>query len=284
VRRATKSESPKSKNQTKTCFVICPIGKEGSEQREWSDTVINEIIRPVAETHFQYHVFRADEIPAPGTITRQIVEHLISSELVIADLSFNNPNVFYELAVRHVTRKPYIQMINQKESIPFDAGAIRTIQFNTDIKYANKAKRELEIQISAIECGEFKIDNPIGDAIDLMSLKNSDSPENYQIATLVKSMSEIQSQLFSLTQNIENRSNRDFWSLRKDASNDPYEYARQKAMEATQIQSELDELNHAFIVAKQCKTPKTELDRLQHCILEKEREFKRHMRGYDTIA
>ena len=44
-------------------------------------------------------------------ISRQIIEHIMHARLVIADLSFHNPTVFYELALRHMTGKPTIQVI-----------------------------------------------------------------------------------------------------------------------------------------------------------------------------
>ena len=45
--------------------------------------------------------------------TGQVVEHLLQSGLVIADLSFHNPNVFYELALRHAAGKPTVHVIRR---------------------------------------------------------------------------------------------------------------------------------------------------------------------------
>ena len=47
---------------SKICFIICPIGKEDSKEREWSDTVIDEIIKPIAEEKFGYSVLSAKDI------------------------------------------------------------------------------------------------------------------------------------------------------------------------------------------------------------------------------
>jgi len=51
-------------------------------------------------------VIRADKISEPGIITTQIIGHIVDAELVIADLTDKNPNVFYELAIRHAIRNP----------------------------------------------------------------------------------------------------------------------------------------------------------------------------------
>ena len=50
----------------------------------------------------------------PGSITTQIVDQILTAALVVADLTGHNANVLYELAIRHVVRKPVVQLI-QKE-------------------------------------------------------------------------------------------------------------------------------------------------------------------------
>lgn len=116
-----------------TCFYITPIGGAGSEARKHSDLFLGSIIEP-AVFPFGLKVIRADGIDKPGVITRQIIEYILKSRLVIADLSFHNPNVFYELALRHAIRLPIVQIVRQSDNIPFDINQMRTIHIdNTDI-------------------------------------------------------------------------------------------------------------------------------------------------------
>jgi hypothetical protein len=106
-------------DEKKLCFVIAQIGDPGSLTRKHSDQVLRHILKPAAEP-LGYVVQRAAEIPEPGTITRQVIERLLDAPLVVADLSERNPNVFYELAIRHMIRKPLVQLIKSSEQIPFD--------------------------------------------------------------------------------------------------------------------------------------------------------------------
>lgn len=77
---------------------------------------------------------RADGISKPGLITGQVMDHVSRAALVVADLSFGNPNVYYELALRHATRKPVVQLIRTSDKLPFDVGQYRTVQIDmTDI-------------------------------------------------------------------------------------------------------------------------------------------------------
>src|SRR5947208_2310140 len=86
----------------KTCFVISPIDKPDTPIRARADMLLTYIIKRVLEKpEFGYDVRRADEIQQPGLITRQILETVYLADLVVADLTGHNPNVFYELAVRH---------------------------------------------------------------------------------------------------------------------------------------------------------------------------------------
>jgi hypothetical protein len=112
-----------------TCFVISQVGKADSQDRVHADQVFNHIISP-ATSALDIATQRADHIEETGSISSQILERLLSSDVVIADLSKRNPNVYYELAIRHVVRKPCIHLINESEEIPFDVQALRAIPYD----------------------------------------------------------------------------------------------------------------------------------------------------------
>jgi len=137
--------------------VITPIGEENSAERKHANDVMDRIIEPVTR-EFGYKVFRADQYPVPGQITPQIVDLIATSDLVIADLSFEKGNVFYELALRHITLKPFIHLIEKEYKIPFDIKDIRAIIFNLkDEKSIERARNELKEQIETIEeAGKYK--------------------------------------------------------------------------------------------------------------------------------
>lgn len=117
----------------KTCFYITPIGEEDSEQRKHSDLFLSSLVEP-AVSELNLRVVRADKIGQQGLITRQIIEHVKCARLVIVDLSFLNPNVFYEMALRHACKLPIVHIIRKADQIPFDVSQSRCIVIdNTDI-------------------------------------------------------------------------------------------------------------------------------------------------------
>lgn len=107
----TGEAEPKPEPDTRICFVVGPIGDEGSETRRRSDQLLRHIIEPAAKECGYAQIIRADHMPALGVITSQIIESLMDSPLVVADLTEHNPNVFYELAIRHALKKPIVQLI-----------------------------------------------------------------------------------------------------------------------------------------------------------------------------
>ena len=180
-----------AKEERKICFVISPIGEEGSEVRERSDQILKHIISSSVE-QLGYTIIRADKISEPGIITTQIIEHIVDADLVIADLTDKNPNVFYELAIRHAIRKPLVQMIKKGEVIPFDVAATRIIQFDLQsLDSVAAAKEEIISQVKSLEAGKSEIHNPISVSLDLKVLKESGNIEERSLADIVEAVSDL---------------------------------------------------------------------------------------------
>ena len=85
------------------------------------------LIKPIVEDEFGFECKRADESYDNPKIDVDVIKHLIEDELVIADLTDHNANVFYELAVRHSVQKPVILLIEKPQKIPFDITTYRAI-------------------------------------------------------------------------------------------------------------------------------------------------------------
>jgi hypothetical protein len=118
-----------------TCFYVTPIGEDDSEVRKHADVFLGHLVEPAIEAlGMGLRVVRADQIENPGLISAQVIQHLLRSRLVVADLSFHNPNVFYELAIRHATGKPTVLLSRADDKLPFDIADVRTIRVEmTDI-------------------------------------------------------------------------------------------------------------------------------------------------------
>jgi hypothetical protein len=124
------------------CFFVTPIGGLESQERKRADNLLQYVLRPsIGATH---SILRADEIEHPGSITADIVRHLCTTDLVVADLTSQNPNVMYEIGIRHSFNLPIIQIAQTGERLPFDIAFERTIFFDLhDLKSVEGAKQKI---------------------------------------------------------------------------------------------------------------------------------------------
>ena len=179
----------------KYCFIISPIGEMDSDIRKRSDQVLKHIIGPAVE-QCNYETIRADLISEPGLITTQIIQHIIEDPLVVADLSGKNPNVYYELALRHAIKRPLIQLISKGEPLPFDVAGMRTIIIDHhDLDNVEESKKEIIRQAKALEANPDIVDTPISIAMNLKALRESDNPEKRTLADLISSMTQLRSDI-----------------------------------------------------------------------------------------
>lgn len=135
-------------------FVIGPIGDkdagDGSLARlayEEGIQVFEDVIAPAC-TAFGLEAVRADMIALTGEIPEQIFRQLRDCPVVIADLTGANPNVMYELGLRHTTGRVTIQ-IGEKGRLPFDVAAIRTIMFKRTEAGLVQARKDLAKSLAA---------------------------------------------------------------------------------------------------------------------------------------
>ena len=166
-----------NKKEKKKCFVITPIGEDGSTIRRHINGIIKAAIKPALED--KYDVKAAHEITSPGSINNQVIVEIYNSDLVVANLTDLNPNVMYELAFRHALKKPIIMIMEKgTKNLPFDVNNERTIFYVNDSQGVLDLKDEIIKAENSIDIE--KISNPIYDAlnnfaIDQNLIKNIES-------------------------------------------------------------------------------------------------------------
>jgi hypothetical protein len=193
-------DTPKGKGKKPLCFVVGPIGKDGSLERKHSDLLLNAVIKHVLQQdEFGYHVKRADEDADPGMIGDRMISDIIHSELVVADLTELNPNAFYELGIRHATEKPTIHIAKAGTALPFDNVTHRTIFVDLgDWHSIEQARNRLAESARAIKAPDYKVSNPITQANASFKMRQSEDPRDRVLAEMQERMAVIESR-FSTT-------------------------------------------------------------------------------------
>lgn len=190
-------EQPDQKG--KVCFIVTPIGKEHSEIRRKTDGLINSVLNPTL-TKVGYKMEVAHHISLSGSITNQVIKLLLEADLVIANLTDLNPNVMYELAVRHAARLPVICLAENGTDLPFDIVTERIIFYQNDMAGVENLKLSLFKAIVDTE-NDNEPDNPIYRVIREKIFK--ESSQNYNDPQLF-----IMERINDLSRQINNISNR----------------------------------------------------------------------------
>src|SRR6516165_6339566 len=137
--------------EQKTCFVSMPFGKKPDLQtgRELDfDRVYREIVRPAAE-ETGYRALRAAEL-GTGIIARPLFEQLLSSDVFIADVTTANPNVMYELGLRHALSNAVTLLVAEADwahRLPFDLGYARVIVYRAQPGGQLEPKKQLGLAV-----------------------------------------------------------------------------------------------------------------------------------------
>lgn len=176
----------------KKCFVVSPIGDAGTDIRKNADQLYQHIIKPVCEK-CGFAAQRVDEFNTYNSITQEILDALNDYDLVIADLTGHNPNVFFEIGYRTKSQKPIIHLKRKDETIPFDVSSIRTFEYDlTDLDMVTATKDRLEQVIRNFKYDEYK---------------ESKRGNNFENNMIVASLNDIQYKIDVLTEEIKKKEN-----------------------------------------------------------------------------
>ncbi len=125
-----------------TCFVIMPFNEKKDVDGKVIDfnRVYETVIKAAVSDDSMRAVggpeidcLRCDEIAESGWIHRIMVSHIYNSDVAIVDLSTLNPNVFYELGVRHALRRAVtVLMCRKGTKTPFNVSGFNYISYDPD--------------------------------------------------------------------------------------------------------------------------------------------------------
>ena len=178
------------------CFVVMPFGQktimDGSNRPYDFDKVYRVIIRrAIRDAGMKPH--RADESVASSLIHTEMFKDLRDRPVVLADLSLENPNVFYELGIRHVMADSGTVLIcREGANLPFDVGLSRVVFYKFDGQSLDweEVERVTPIVAAALkEALRGKPDSPVHALLPGSVLRSEDASRQYRSAsiTLVES-------------------------------------------------------------------------------------------------
>lgn len=120
-------------NEPKRCFVIMPFSQTSKEHTEdyWTNHY-QKFLKPLISSCAGIEPFRS--VALRQDIVRQIVNDLVFSPIVVADLTDSNPNVYWELGVRLSFRHGTITIAEEGSEIPFDINTKGVLFYSSETK------------------------------------------------------------------------------------------------------------------------------------------------------
>ena len=201
---ARPTKAARKPSDPRTVFVVSPIGKANTAEHRQARLALDFIIKK-AFTLPTWKVIRADDEDSPDSITAQVIERIRNSDLIVADLTGHNPNVFYELAVAHGYHRPVIHMITDGESMPFDINDQRAIFYDlTDPASVDSAITKMRQSQEWLEENPDRSRTPLS-IHDRFASISSTSPGSESNEAIARALTEIVHRIGRLENSLERR-------------------------------------------------------------------------------
>ncbi|MEF8755039.1 MAG: hypothetical protein V5B60_14105 [Accumulibacter sp.] len=126
----------RSEDTGRLCFVIMPFGEKDDHGKLIDfDAVYRQIIKPavdsLAQERIRIRCLRCDEVEKAGLIHERMINFILDAEVAVVDISTANPNVYYELGVRHALRDRVTVLIRREGTRnPFNIAGMNTIDYD----------------------------------------------------------------------------------------------------------------------------------------------------------
>jgi hypothetical protein len=146
--------------------------------------------------YLEFEVRRGDNDFRPGQISDHMINDLYDADLVIADLSLHNPNVFYEVGIRHMVGRPIIHLQLESEEPAFDVAGYRSVKLAlSTVQGVEQSRTQLKDQLIAVFDPNFVVTNPVKNARGVLKIEQGATPADILVSS---ELSELRERINSL--------------------------------------------------------------------------------------
>lgn len=167
------------KKEDKVCFVIMPIADVQGYDAGHFGRVYEHLLKP-AIVKAGYTPVRADDAIKTDYIVVGIIQKIVESDMVICDFSARNPNVMYELGVRHAFNKPVVLIKDRDTDKVFDIQGLRYTEYDHTLRIDSVHKDISKISEAIRETANNKSDN-INSVVQLAGIKAAEVPATHHV-------------------------------------------------------------------------------------------------------
>lgn len=141
---AIETQTDLSQVEEGLCFVIMPFGV--SEL----NIVYEDFVKPTLEDSCGLRCERGDDVFGSNVIVDDIRKSIVKAQLIVADLTGRNANVFYEVGIAHTLNKVVLLLAQSIDDVPFDLRHRRVLLYEYSPRGCKKLEKDLKGNVYAV--------------------------------------------------------------------------------------------------------------------------------------
>ncbi len=175
------TQDAKAPEKKPVCFVIMPISDVPGYEPDHFSRVYEYLLKPAIE-NAGYRARRADDENKTDYIVIGIIQQLVVADMVLCDLSARNPNVMYELGIRHAFNKPVTLIKDRKTANIFDIQGLRYTEYSDSLR-ADLVENELSGITKALRKTAEANSDDINSVVQLAGITAAEVPDQKKISS-----------------------------------------------------------------------------------------------------
>lgn len=162
------------------CFVLMPISDVHGYDSGHFARVYEHLLKP-AILGAGYNPVRADDAVKTDYIVVGIIQRIVESEMVICDFSARNPNVMYELGIRHAFNKPVALIKDGRTEKVFDIQGLRYTEYDESLRIDSVQKDIARITAAISETAKAGAAG-VNSVVQLAGIKAAEVPAGQTVS------------------------------------------------------------------------------------------------------
>jgi nucleoside 2-deoxyribosyltransferase len=136
--------TPRSEGAKRRCFVVMPFGDPDLE------IVYEDFVRDTLSKKCDLDCERGDDVFGSNVIVDDIFKQIRSADVILADLTRKNANVFYEVGICHALGKPVLLLAQSVDDVPFDLRHRRVLLYEYSPRGCKRLEENLKKNMNAV--------------------------------------------------------------------------------------------------------------------------------------
>lgn len=173
-------EKKKKEQKEQKCFIIMPFTSPTGYDENHFSRVYEYIIKPACEKA-GFEPVIAKETAKTNLIALEILKHIVEYDMALCDVSSRNPNVFYELGLRHAFNKKTVLIKDKRTETPFDIASLRYTEYNESLR-VDEVQKTIDLVAKGLKETHEAQSNDGNSLVQLLAIDEAKLPAGHKMS------------------------------------------------------------------------------------------------------